>query len=208
MRKQSSDYLMIYFNLLVLPYSPHRHGRHSETLKLCLHTHGTQCLALLATYRPGAWRTRDCQSTVEVNPAPAWSISRPVKLQTKKEEEEKKQITVKLCISSAYAVSLRLSQNYCEALRRWRQQQILTGDTHSIKGPPQHLLLTPKAASAIYATPEHCGYLLMLNEHGATAPPPSCNCGTNHQHAAAKVRQKVLRFISCHLFSARFKIDS
>lgn len=145
-----------------------------------------------------------CHSTFFCNSL----ISRPVKLQTKKEEEEKKQITVKLCISSAYAVSLRLSQNYCEALRRWRQQQILTGDTHSIKGPPQHLLLTPKAASAIYATPEHCGYLLMLNEHGATAPPPSCNCGTNHQHAAAKVRQKVLRFISCHLFSARFKIDS
>lgn len=56
-----------------LPYSPHMHGRHSESLKLCPHTRGTRCLARLATLRPGAWRTRDCQSTEEATPAPAWS---------------------------------------------------------------------------------------------------------------------------------------
>lgn len=35
---------------------------------------------------------------------------------------------------------------------------------------PTHLLLTPKAASAICSTPEHCRYLLMFDEHGHTAP--------------------------------------
>lgn len=63
-------------------------------------------------------------------------ISRPVKLQG--EKKYMGQITAKLCISSTFAVSLCLSQNYCKALRHWRQQQILTGDTHSIKGTVQH----------------------------------------------------------------------
>ncbi|TNN73170.1 hypothetical protein EYF80_016656 [Liparis tanakae] len=45
----------------------------------------------------------------------------------KKKKKKKKQIT-----------------NYCEASRRWRQQQILTGDTHSIKGAAA----TPRCALA------------------------------------------------------------
>lgn len=69
-----------------------------------------------------------------LNSVATFLISKPVKLQTKKTQNT----TLQFGVRRAYTVSLRLFRYYCEALKRWRQQQILTGDTHSIKGLPQH----------------------------------------------------------------------
>lgn len=60
-------------------------------------------------------------------------IRRPIKLQTKKQSKP-----VPSHVFPVYMLSAPSPQNDCEALRRWRQQQILTGDTHSIKGTLKH----------------------------------------------------------------------
>lgn len=63
-------------------------------------------------------------------------ISRPVILQTANAER----VTVMLYVEYTFclSVSVCLSQSYCQTLRRLRQQQILTGDTYSIKEVLQH----------------------------------------------------------------------
>lgn len=60
------------FCLSLLPYIPHRRGRHSETRRLYLHTRDIRCWAQLSTHRPGAWRRPDCQCVAEAILAQAW----------------------------------------------------------------------------------------------------------------------------------------
>lgn len=101
-------------------------------------------------------------SLYSVHPVATFLISRPVKLHRANHQ---------LCISTAYA-SLRL--NYREPPRRWRQQQILTGDTHSIKAPPQHHDVLWRASWQIWSAPTHTH----------TPPPGTTGCFSAPEHGS------------------------
>lgn len=83
-----------------------------------------------------------------------------------------------------FQFTCRLSQSSCEALRRWRRQQILTGDTNSIKGMVQHPDLLWRASCCLPGSSNapppnttgcfyylfHTRYLLMFEGHGHALP--------------------------------------
>lgn len=117
-------------------------------------------------------------------------ISRHVTLQTVNAER----VTAMLYFERTFclSVSVCLSQSYCQALRRLRQQQILTGDTYSIKEVLQHpdvLWRAPCCLPGRSDAPPHTSawhqrlffticmyrgtfrrYLLMFDGHGHTSP--------------------------------------
>lgn len=109
-------------------------------------------------------------------------ISRPVKLQTKKTQNK----SLRSYVSRVHVLSLpellwgpealetAADTNWWYTLHQrdaatpWCALAGLLLPARQIWRAPTHLLLTPKAVSAICSTPEYSRYLLMFDRHGHT----------------------------------------